>query len=120
MMRDRIVVFASQVSRKNVLIAVVLLVLISALVVWMYLRNASATKAASASTSKASIEIATVEVALPERHEITRQVSMPASIEAFEQTTLYAKTSGYLKWIKVDIGDRVHKGETVAEIDVPE
>src|SRR5262249_36768622 len=116
----RIVVFARQVSRKNVLIAVVLLALISALAAWIYLRNASAPRAAGISSAKASTEIPTVQVALPERHEIARLVSMPASIEAFAQTTLYAKTSGYLKWIKVDIGDRVRKGETIAEIDVPE
>ena len=119
-MRDKILVFARQVSRKSVLIAVVLVALIGALVIWLYARNASATRAAGVSTARAGAEIATVQVVLPERHEIARQVSMPASIEAFEQTTLYAKTSGYLKWIKVDIGDRVHKGETVAEIDVPE
>src|SRR5215813_3707437 len=37
-----------------------------------------------------------------------------------EQVTLYAKTAGYLKWIKADLGDRVRRGEVLAEIDVPE
>lgn len=57
---------------------------------------------------------------LPERRDLLRQVVLPGSVEALEQVTLYAKAAGYLKWIKVDIGDRVRKGEILAEIDVPE
>ena len=65
-------------------------------------------------------EAVAVQVKLPERQAMSRQVVLPGSIEAFEQATLYAKAAGYLKWIKVDIGDRVRKGEILAEIDVPE
>ena len=65
-------------------------------------------------------EAVAVQVRLPERQDMSRQVLLPGSIEAFEQATLYAKTAGYLKQIKVDIGDRVRKGEILAEIDVPE
>jgi RND family efflux transporter MFP subunit len=33
---------------------------------------------------------------------------------------LHAKVSGYIRWIKVDIGDRVHQGETLAALEIPE
>lgn len=113
--------FAKHMPRKAYWAIAGLLVLIVCAVVWGYRRNAAATRAASIATARAAApDVANVQVILPERHEIFRQVSMPASIEAFEQTTLYAKVSGYLKWIKVDIGDRVRKGEVIAEIDVPE
>jgi multidrug efflux pump subunit AcrA (membrane-fusion protein) len=47
-------------------------------------------------------------------------VIVPASIEAFEQADLYAKTAGYLSEIKVDIGDHVKAGAVLAVIDSPE
>ncbi len=71
-------------------------------------------------TATANSEAVGVQVKLPERLDMSRQVVLPGSIEAFEQATLYAKVAGYLKRIKVDIGDRVRKGAILAEIDVPE
>jgi RND family efflux transporter MFP subunit len=45
---------------------------------------------------------------------------LPATIEAYVQSPIYARTNGYLKaWYK-DIGSRVKKGELLAEIDTPE
>lgn len=61
-----------------------------------------------------------VQVERPQRGDLIRRVLLPGSVEPFEQVTLYAKVAGYLKWIKVDIGDRVQRGEVLAEIDVPE
>ena len=49
-----------------------------------------------------------------------RTISLPASIEADQQATLYSKVSGYLESISVDIGDRVRHGQILARIDVPE
>ena len=49
-----------------------------------------------------------------------RRVSLPASIHGYIETPIYAKTSGYLKAIYVDKGDRVHKGEVLAILDSPE
>jgi RND family efflux transporter MFP subunit len=47
-------------------------------------------------------------------------ITLPASIEAIEKATLYAKVSGYVQWIKVDKGDQVKKGEVLAQLEVPE
>jgi HlyD family secretion protein len=41
-------------------------------------------------------------------------------VHAFESVQLYAGVSGYLKSLKVDIGDRVKKGQVLAQVDVPE
>jgi RND family efflux transporter MFP subunit len=99
--------------------AVVAAILILGGVAVMLLRKATATQAVSQVSTAAQAPVA-VKVALPDRRQIPRQVSLPATLDAFEQVTLYAKTSGYLKWINVDLGDRVRKGQVVAEIDVPE
>jgi multidrug efflux pump subunit AcrA (membrane-fusion protein) len=48
------------------------------------------------------------------------QVIVPASVEAFFITDLYAKDSGYVSQINNDIGDHVKKGQVLARIEDPE
>ncbi len=43
-----------------------------------------------------------------------------ATVNPFEQTTVYARAQGYLRDYKVDIGSRVTKGDVLAEISTPE
>ena len=59
-------------------------------------------------------------VATPMRGEIFRYVTLPGSVRALQQATLYAKTAGYLHRIAVDKGDMVKAGELLAEIEAPE
>jgi multidrug resistance efflux pump len=47
-------------------------------------------------------------------------MTVPATIEAFEQADLYAKTSGYIAEVKADIGDHVQAKQVPAIIDNPE
>jgi membrane fusion protein (multidrug efflux system) len=56
----------------------------------------------------------------PHKGEIIRSITLPGTIKAYQQTTLYAKVGGYLKSIKVDRGDQVKEGDLLAEIEVPE
>ena len=51
---------------------------------------------------------------------ITRSIILPAQVIPFQQATLYAKVSGYLKTITVDKGDRVTSGAVLARIEIPE
>jgi RND family efflux transporter MFP subunit len=43
-----------------------------------------------------------------------------ASVQAFDQTPIFARTSGYVKARYVDIGDHVRKGQLLAVIDDPQ
>ena len=63
---------------------------------------------------------AEVEVTTPSRRDVSRQVELPASIQAFQESTLYSRVSGYLSSIDVDIGDRVSDRQPLAKIDVPD
>ena len=56
----------------------------------------------------------------PKRGAISRSVTLPGELKAFQQATLYAKTAGYLKTIHVDKGDSVKQGDLLAEIEAPE
>jgi membrane fusion protein, multidrug efflux system len=48
------------------------------------------------------------------------KLSLPATIQGFDQTDVYAKVPGYLKTIKVDKGDRIHTGQVLAILTSPE
>ena len=56
----------------------------------------------------------------PARGEITRFVTLPATIRANQQATLCAKVPGYLKSLAVDRGDAVKEDQPLGEIEVPE
>lgn len=62
----------------------------------------------------------TVVYVVAERGKPSNQLTLPASIRPFQETTLYARTSGYLKRWRVDIGDQVKEGQPLAEIEAPE
>ncbi|HEY4937203.1 MAG TPA: efflux RND transporter periplasmic adaptor subunit, partial [Puia sp.] len=51
---------------------------------------------------------------------LKKTVELPGELIPYEQTDLYAKVSGFVKNMNVDIGDRVHKGQTLAVIEAPE
>ena len=63
---------------------------------------------------------AAVQAVQPERGPITRSITLPGEIKAYQQATLYAKVAGYLKTITVDKGDQVKEGDLLADIEVPE
>lgn len=55
-----------------------------------------------------------------ERGKPTTELILPASIQSLRETTIYARTNGYLKRWLVDIGDKVGTGQLLAEIETPE
>ena len=61
-----------------------------------------------------------VKTARPTRGDVVRYVTLPGTIRANQQVTLYAKVAGYLKSLSVDKGDRVQAGQSLGEIEVPE
>jgi len=64
--------------------------------------------------------VATVVVVHPLAETPDEELVLPASLQAYEESPIYARTNGYLlRWNK-DIGSRVNKGELLAEIDTPE
>ena len=64
--------------------------------------------------------VATVAVVHPLAEKPDEELVLPGSLQAYEESPIYARTNGYLlRWYK-DIGSRVHKGELLAEIDTPE
>jgi RND family efflux transporter MFP subunit len=61
-----------------------------------------------------------VELVRPSRVTVAQRLQTNATLEAFEEADLFAKVSGYLSDVRVDIGDHVKAGQVLAVIDVPE
>ncbi|HWK05092.1 MAG TPA: efflux RND transporter periplasmic adaptor subunit [Puia sp.] len=62
----------------------------------------------------------TAQVFLLRTDTLKKVVELPGELIPYLQTELYAKVQGYVRDMKVDIGDRVRKGQTLAVIDAPE
>ncbi|SEG55315.1 RND family efflux transporter, MFP subunit [Bryocella elongata] len=64
--------------------------------------------------------VLSVNVTHPTVADTGSDVSLPGNTQAFDDTPIYARTSGYLKQWYVDIGQRVKKGQLMATIETPE
>ena len=77
-------------------------------------------RVALAETASAQGRPPMVTVVQPHRAATVPAVVLPATVEPMQETTIYARTSGYVKTVHVDIGDRVAAGQLLAEIESPE
>jgi RND family efflux transporter MFP subunit len=64
--------------------------------------------------------IPTVAVMQPKKGSMKDEIVLPGNIQAFTDSPIYARTSGYLKKWYTDIGTRVKAGQLLAEIETPE
>jgi membrane fusion protein, multidrug efflux system len=51
---------------------------------------------------------------------VTKNIELPAELLPYEQAALFARVQGYIKDLKVDMGDKVRQGQTLAIIEAPE
>jgi membrane fusion protein, multidrug efflux system len=72
-------------------------------------------------TSGAAVPAAdTAQTFLLKTDTLKKTVELPGELIPYLQTDLFAKVQGYVQAMKADIGDRVHKGQTLAVIEAPE
>ena len=64
--------------------------------------------------------VPTVNVVVPAVSGISSEIALPGNTQAFDDTPIYARTSGYLKQWFVDLGQHVTKGQLMATIETPE
>ncbi len=98
-----------------VALALLILLLAGGLTLWSH---ASHERALANETERETVP--TVAVIYPQSEKPDEDLILPGSLQAYEESPIYARTSGYLvRWYK-DIGSRVNKGELLAKIDTPE
>ena len=61
--------------------------------------------------------VPTVSVVQPKRSAPAQEIVLPANVQAFSDSPIYARTNGYLKHWYVDIGTHVRKGQLLAELE---
>jgi membrane fusion protein (multidrug efflux system) len=62
----------------------------------------------------------TVPVFILQDTSVVKNIELPAELLPYEQSALFARVQGYVKEMKVDLGDKVHRGQTLALIEAPE
>ncbi|WP_251106731.1 efflux RND transporter periplasmic adaptor subunit [Alloacidobacterium dinghuense] len=64
--------------------------------------------------------VLSVAVTSPVQGAAAQEITLPANTQAFIDTPIYARTSGYLRKWYADIGTHVYAGQLLAEIETPE
>lgn len=105
-------------GRKALLMVGLLLLLLVAGGAITLIERASHERALAKETEHETVP--TVAIVHPVAEKPEEELVLPGSLLAFEESPIYARTSGYLvRWYK-DIGSRVSAGELLATIDTPE
>lgn len=95
-------------------------VLVAAMAILALSGATSCTRNSEAQTPAAAAEPLTVAVAKVGRADLANDMLLTAEFEPFQEVDVMAKVSGYIKEIKVDIGDRVREGQLLATLEIPE
>jgi RND family efflux transporter MFP subunit len=59
-------------------------------------------------------------VAVAARHDLTQRVTLTAELRPYQEVSVFAKVSGYLRTMNVDYGDKVKAGQVLATLETPE
>jgi RND family efflux transporter MFP subunit len=109
----------SRTSRRSRrwLIAVAVLVVIGAAAqgIWSRHNAHAALERDAQAASTLSVQVVT-----PQRSARSLDLVLPGNVQAFLDTPIYARTSGYLRKWYADIGAHVKAGQLLAEIEAPE
>jgi membrane fusion protein, multidrug efflux system len=93
------------------ILGVILVFAVSGGLLWAHTTQIQSQRTVLTRTSASGPRVLVTRVQIPIHQ---RQIPIPASIHGYIETSIYAKTAGYLEAIYVDKGDRVHKGEILA------
>src|SRR5271166_1094922 len=113
--RERLQPAARRKSNGLPFIVGAVLVVLLIIGVWRHVARNQAEQQFEQANAQTVVNVATVH-----RSSKSTQLVLPGSVEAFQATTLYARSNGFLgKWL-VDIGDDVNQGQTLAVIETPD
>jgi len=84
------------------------------------LATASLLIAGCRDTQRAPAAPPSAAVSSVQRGSISRVLSVAGQFQPYQVVDVHAKVSGYLRHIYVDIGDKVHAGQTLGVLEVPE
>jgi len=86
----------------------------------MFVVLAGAAACNSGKPEAKAAELPAARVAAAQRGNIAHNLSLAGQFQPYQVVDVHPKVSGFMRKINVDIGDRVHKGDTLAVLEVPE
>jgi multidrug efflux pump subunit AcrA (membrane-fusion protein) len=69
---------------------------------------------------EAAPEPTAARVAVVERGSVSHVLALAGQFQPYQVIDVHPKVSGFIRSIRVDIGDRVRQGQTLAVLEVPE
>jgi len=105
-------------ASSTLIIWLILAVVLGAAIFWGIRSRTQAEAELKASTQDNVVPF--VNVIHPKSGSAGDEIKLPGSTQAFTDTSIYARTSGYLKKWYFDIGAHVKQGQLLAEIETPE
>lgn len=97
-------------------VVIVLLVML----VWVYVPACRKAGIPHENGKPADVGLPTVVVVNPVQGEVKQSLKLSGTLEPYEKAAVFAKVSGFLEKIHVDIGDVVKKRDVLAQLIVPE
>lgn len=79
--------------------------------------NTSKASVAAVPQTQPPVSVDTVRVA---SHRLDMAISLPGELEPYEEVRVFPRVSGFVKWIGVDRGSIVKKGQLIAVLSAPE
>src|SRR5882672_8817357 len=108
----------SRITMSALLAVFVVLLIVAFLAGYLPLQRREAILRAEADAQQKQLpRVAVIRLA---RGPVETEMTLPGTMQALTEAPILARTDGYLKRRFVDIGDHVHAGQVVAEIDAPE
>src|SRR5215831_11951761 len=95
-------------------------VLFSLLVLGVVLFASSCARNSDAESRPSAPDVPTVAVTKVATADLSHDLVLTAEFKPYQEVEVMAKVAGYVKQIKVDIGDRVEEGDLLATLEVPE
>ena len=105
-------------KHRGLMVAGLAILIVGGAIVARFVGRAHAERVLARATLEAAVP--SVNVIHPQAGAPDQEIALPGYTQAFTDTPVYARTSGYLKSWRVDIGARVKKGDLLAEIETPE
>jgi RND family efflux transporter MFP subunit len=97
------------------IVAVTLLAFLVTIGVWRRVHERGQEKAFTKQATQFEVNVVNAQ-----RDRKPKELILPGTFQAFQETTIYPRANGYVKSWKADIGDNVKEGQLLAEIETPE
>jgi RND family efflux transporter MFP subunit len=112
--------YAPRTGKNLAFSAIVVIVVLSGAFLYVQFRRSRQESELQTETAASANTSVSVDVVTAKYGPDTQTLALPGHVNAWYETTIYARVSGYVANWSADIGDHVTKGQLLATIETPE